>query len=148
VIAATLLSLALAAAQPPDDASGWRTETAGESVAWGAADGAGNGIRIRCRPGGRLEMFGPATPDALPGTPTRVTFRRGEENVTLLAVTVDGDSGPEFSIPLAAGELPIATLLAGANLTIGVADESREVPGAGAPAVLAPLVESCARQAG
>ena len=33
MIASALLSLALAAAQPPDDASGWRTETAGESVA-------------------------------------------------------------------------------------------------------------------
>lgn len=145
MIFSVLLSLAISAAQPPAEAFAWRTLIAGESVAWGAADGSGYGLRIRCRPGGRLEMFGPTAPDARPGIPTRVTFRRGEEEVTLLAVTIDGDSGPEFSIPLAAGELPIATLLAGANLTIGVADESREVPGAAAPEVLAPLVEACRR---
>ena len=145
MIVSALLSLALTAAQPPADASAWRTETAGESVAWGAADGAGNGIRIRCRPGGRLEIRGTAAPDALPGIPTRVTFRRGAENVTLLAVTVEGDSGSLLSIPVAANELPIATLLAGATLTIAIGDESREVPGAGAPAVLGPLVEACRR---
>ena len=142
---ATLLSFALVAAQQPAEVYAWHTLAEGESVVWGAADGSAYGLRIRCRPGGRLEMFGPAPAEAQPGRPTRVTFRRGEEIVTLLAVIVDGDTGPEFSIPLAAGELPIATLRAGGNLTIGVADESRDVAGAGAPEVLAPLVEACRR---
>ena len=145
MIASILLSLALSTAQPLADVTAWRTVTAGESVQWGAADGTGQGLRIRCRADGRLEMLGPTAPDALPGTPIRVTFHRGEEQVTLLAVTVDGHTGPEFAVPLAARELPIATLLAGATLTIGMGDESFEVPGAGAPAVLAPLVEACRR---
>jgi len=114
VIASILLSLALSTAQPLADVTAWRTVTAGESVQWGAADGTGQGLRIRCRADGRLEMLGPTAPDALPGTPIRVTFHRGEEQVTLLAVT-------------------------------GMGDESFEVPGAGAPAVLAPLVEACRR---
>jgi hypothetical protein len=145
VILSLLMSLALSGAQAPAANYAWRTVAAGESVVWGAADGSGYGLRISCRPGGRLEMLGPTGTDALAGIPTRVTFRRGEDVATLLAVTVDGDSGPEFSIPLAAGELPIATLLAGATLRIGISGESRDVPGEGAPAVLAPLVAACRR---
>jgi hypothetical protein len=143
VIASILLSLA--AVQPQTDADAWRTLVSGASVQWGALGEGRRGLRVECRTGGRLLLLGPTAADSLPGTPVRVTFRRGDEHVTLLAVTVDTGDGPSFEVPLMAAELPITTLLAGANLTISEDDESFEVPGAGAPAVLAPLVEACRR---
>jgi len=132
--------LAAAAMQPP--AAGWQADD--RSVAWRAAEGAPPFLRIRCRSGG-LELFGPAAPDAMPSVPTRVTFRHGDDHVTLVAVPVDTDDGLVFSVPVRASELPIVTLLAGNALTIGQGDQSVDVPGAGAPAVLAPLVQACRR---
>jgi hypothetical protein len=133
---ALAFSLAISAAFQQSSDYVWQNVTPGESVQWGEPGGARRGLRIECRPGGRFQIFGP----------TRVTFRNGGTAVTLLAVAVDTEDGLNFALPVEAGELPIATLLAGATLTISAGDESWAVPGAGAPAVLAPLVEACRRR--
>jgi hypothetical protein len=143
---ALAFSLAISAAFQQSSDYVWQNVTPGESVQWGEPGGARRGLRIECRPGGRFQIFGPTTIDAMPGVPARVTFRNGGTAVTLLAVAVDTEDGLNFALPVEAGELPIATLLAGATLTISAGDESWAVPGAGAPAVLAPLVEACRRR--
>ena len=136
-----ILALLSAAALQPA-AGGWRVEEA-EAV-WRAQPDERPGLRIRCRNRG-LELLGPAAPDARPSVPTSVTFRHGDDHVTLVAVPVDSDDGLLFSVPVRAGELPIATLLAGDALTVSQSGEDAEIPGTGAPAVLAPLVEVCGR---
>jgi hypothetical protein len=121
----------------------WNVIAPGETVQYGIPQTDDRAIRIDCRPDGRLVILGPSGVDLPENVPTRVTFRRGTEAVTLLGVTAYMGDGMNFEVPVAAGELPIATLLAGAPLTLVHGDSTWEVPGAGAPAVLGPLVEAC-----
>jgi hypothetical protein len=139
-----LLALALQAATPQPSPYAWQTLVPGESAQWGIpTSGARPSIRVECGPGGRLLLSGPAAMDAQPGVPIRVTFHSAAAHVTLLAVVVETPDGRNFSLPVQAGELPIATLLRGEALNVSVAEESWDIPGDGAPAILAPLISAC-----
>jgi hypothetical protein len=123
----------------------WNVMTEGEIVQYGVPQTDDRALRIDCRPGGGLQILGPSGAELPENTPTRVTFRRGTDSITVLGVTVYMGDGINFAVPVASDELPIAALLAGEPITVVHGDASWEVPGAGAAAVLGPLVEACRR---
>ena len=123
----------------------WNAITDGAIVQYGVPQSDDRALRIDCRPDGGLQILGPSGVNTSENMPTQVTFRRGTERITVLGVTIAMGDGLNFAVPVAATELPIATLLAGEPLTIEHGNAIWEVPGTGAPAVLRPLVEACAR---
>lgn len=137
-----LLLLSLAAVQP-DGGHSWHIAVPGETVQYGAPGTDDRALRIDCRPGRGLRILGPSAAHGMENVPTRITFRRGANSVTLLGVTVAMGDGINFAVPVAADELPIAALLAGEPLTVVLGDATWEVPGVGAAAVVGPLVEGC-----
>lgn len=141
MIGSALLSLAAIAQTAAGH--GWHTAVPGEIVQYGVPETDDRALRIDCRAGHGLRILGPSGEQVDENSPTRVTFRRGEASVTLLGVTVQMGDGINFAVPVAAGELPIAALRAGETLTIVNGESTWEVPGAGAAAVVGPLVEAC-----
>lgn len=121
----------------------WHTAMAGESVQYGVEGSDDRALRIDCEPGRGLVILGPSGGETDENRPTQVTFRHGAQSLRVLGVTVAMGDGINFTAPVQANELPIATLLAGAPLTIEHGEASWTVPGEGAPAVLGPLVEAC-----
>jgi hypothetical protein len=121
----------------------WHTEMPGETVQYGIAGTDDRALRIDCQPAGGLVILGPSGEETDENRPTQVTFRHGDQSLRVLGVTVAMGDGINFTAPVQANELPITTLLAGAPLTIENGDSSWTVPGEGAAAVLAPLVEAC-----
>ena len=140
-----MIAVALFLAAAVQGPYSWSTITDGESVQYGVPQSDDRALRIDCRSEGGLQILGPSGVNTSENMPTQVTFRRGTERITVLGVTIAMGDGLSFAVPVAATELPITTLLAGEPITIEHGDASWEVPGAGAPALLRPLVEACAR---
>jgi len=136
------LLLAVAAAQPAGG-EGWHVAIAGESAQFGVPGTDERALRIDCRPGYGLRIIGPAASAPDENQPIQVTFRRGDTSVTLLGVTIMLGEGLSFAVPVQAGELPIAALVAGEALTVAHGGESWVVPGEGAAAAVGPLVAGC-----
>lgn len=121
----------------------WHTAVPGEIVQYGVPGTDDRALRIDCRAGRGLQILGPSAEQSGENMPTPVTFRRGTNSVRLLGVTVEMGDGLNFAVPVAADELPIATLLAGEPLTVSHGEQIWQVPGEGAAAELALLVASC-----
>jgi len=138
-----ILLLSLAVPQAEGGGYRWATSMPGESVQYGVLGSDDRALRVDCRPGHGLAILGPAADESDENRPVRIVFRRGESSSTLLGVTVFMGDGLNFAVPVLAGELPIATLLAGEPLTVEQGETSWVVPGTGAPEVLRPLVEGC-----
>jgi hypothetical protein len=143
VILAALAILIAATVQ--EGTYSWHTALPGESVQYGLPETDDRALRIDCRRGAGLQILGPSGIQISENMPTQVTFRRGTDRIVLLGVTVSMGDGLNFAVPVAPEELPIAALLAGEPITIEHGDTIWEIPGAGAPAVLAPLAAACSR---
>jgi hypothetical protein len=137
------ISMLLLAVILLDNGYGWHTEVRGSIVQYGIASSDDRALRIDCEPNVGLVILGPAGAQLDESRPTEVVFRHRERSLRIRGMTIAMGDGINFTAPVQPDSLPIATLLAGAPLTIENEGASWTVPGEGAPAELGPLVQAC-----
>jgi len=133
----------IAAAQEPG-AYVWHTAMTNESVQYGLPGTDDRALRIDCREG-QLTIAGPSALEVEEGDATSVSFRTSAGEETRRAEAIYLGDGMNFVAPVAADDPALAALMRGEPLRVSQGDTWWEVPGEGAPAVLAPLVRGCGR---
>ncbi len=138
-----LLLLAAPAAARDEQPYVWNryTET---TVAFGVPETDDRALRIDCEGGKTLVLSAPVDPD-LAGADGKIrVIASTDAGLDMIeGEVIELGDGPNFSAPLPRPSDAIAGLLAGSDLTIILLGEERVIPGAGAAAVLGPLIKAC-----
>lgn len=131
-----------AEAEIPDQPYVWHASTE-DSIAFGVPDTDDRAVRIDCE-AGRMVLMGPVDPDSVDDGRVRL-MAWGPGGMDMLeATTTEIGDGLNFVAPLPRQSDALDGLMKGEDLTLMLMGEERIVPGAGAPAVLGPLLKRCA----
>lgn len=146
LIAPMLLALSLLAAPAvaqDEQPYVWNAYT-GTSVAFGVPDTDDRALRIDCEGGETLVLIAPVDP-SLAGPDGRINIVASSD-AGLDMITgglIELGDGPNVRAPLPSPSDALAGLMAGGDLTLMLLGEERVIPGAGAAAVLGPLLKAC-----
>ncbi len=114
-----------------------------DSIAYGVPETDDRAVRIDCE-AGRMVLMGPVDPDSVEDGRVRL-MAWGPGGMDMLeATTVEMGDGLNFMAPLPRPSDALDGLMKGQDMTLMLMGEERIVPGAGAPAVLGPLLKRCA----
>ncbi len=114
-----------------------------DSIAYGVPETDDRAVRIDCE-AGRMVLRGPVDPEIVDdGKVQVVAWGPGGMDMIEASVAEMGD-GLNFVAPLPSPSDALDGLMKGADMTLMLLGEERAVPGAGAPAVLGPLLRRCA----
>jgi hypothetical protein len=120
----------------------WHAYTV-DSIAFGVPGTDDRAVRIDCE-AGRMVLRGPVDPEIVDDGKVRLTVW-GPGGMDMLEATTAGmGDGLNFVAPLPSPSDALDGLMKGADMTLMLLGEERVVPGAGAPAVLGPLLRRCA----
>ena len=123
----------------------WNTYT-DTSIAFGIPDTDDRALRIDCEGGKTLVLIAPADPGSA-GSDGRIrVIASTDAGMDMLeGELIELGDGPNVSAPLPSPSDALAGLMAGGDLTLMMLGEERVIPGAGAAAVLGPLIKACGR---
>jgi hypothetical protein len=121
----------------------WNTYT-DTSIAFGVADTDDRALRIDCEGGKTLVLITPVDPDSAGSDGLVRVIASTDAGMDMLeGGLIELGDGPNVSAPLPRPSDAVAGLMAGGDLTLMLLGEERVIPGAGAAAVLGPLLRTC-----
>lgn len=141
--AIVLLAFAASAVAQDEQPYVWNayTET---SIAFGVPDTDDRALRIDCEGGKTLLLITPVDP-SLAGPDGRINIvASSDAGMDMIqGALIELGDGVNVSAPLPSPSDALAGLMAGGDLTLMLLGEERVIPGAGAAAVLGPLLKAC-----
>jgi len=142
---AALSAPAVAREDPAAGASGyvWNAYT-DTSVAFGVPDTDDRALRIDCEGGKTLVLITPVDPDSAGSDGLVRIIASTDAGMDMLeGGLIELGDGPNVSAQLPSPSDAVTGLMAGNDLTLMLLGEERVIPGAGAAAVLGPLLRVC-----